>query len=126
MKFGKVAQLVLAIGIFAIAIIFLYRMNQGRAAEHEQLSTQMETVQQLLPQLVSESEDLESRLNQLQAELDQAKALLSEGKARFPISIDGIRYDELLCQMAHDRDLEVMKLVNLAKDGRCYLYRQLF
>ena len=110
MKFGKVAQLVLAIGIFAIAFVFLYRMNQGRAAEHEQLSTQLETVQQLLPQLVSESEDLESRLNQLQAEMDQAKASLSEGKARFPISIDGIRYDELLCQMAHDRDLEVMRL----------------
>lgn len=111
MKFGKVAQLALAIGIFAIALIFLYRMNQGRAAEHKQLSTQLDTAQQLLPQLVSESEDLESRLNQLQAELDQTKASLSEGKARFPLSIDGIRYDELLCQMAHDRDLEVMRLV---------------
>ncbi len=111
MKFGKVAQLALAIGIFAIALIFLYRMNQGRAAEHEQLSAQLDVAQQLLPQLVSESEDLESRLNQLQAELDQANASLSEGKARFPLSIDGIRYDELLCQMAHDRDLEVMRLV---------------
>jgi hypothetical protein len=111
MKFGKTAQLVLAIGIFAIALIFLYRMNQGRAAEHEQLSTQLETAQQLLPQLVSESEDSESRLNQLQAELDQARASLSAGKAKFPLSIDGIRYDELLCQMAHDRDLEVMRLV---------------
>jgi hypothetical protein len=110
MKFGKTAQLVLAIGIFAIAIFFLYRMNQEREAEQEQLSTQLTTAQQLLPQLVAESEDLESRLSQLQLELDQAEASLSSGKAKFPTSTDSIRYDELLFQMAFDRDLEVMSL----------------
>ena len=110
MKFGKVAQLVLAIGIFGIAIVFLYRTNQGRAAEYEQLNTQLETVQALMPELVSESEDLEIRLNQLQVELDQARAALSEGKAKFPASIDSILYDELLFQTASDRDLEMMRL----------------
>ena len=110
MKFGKTAQLILAIGIFAIALIFLYRMNQERAAKHEELSTQLVAAQQLLPPLIAENEELESRLNQLQVELDQAKASLSRGKAKFPVSTDSIRYDELLFQMAYDRDLEMMRL----------------
>ncbi|MFC1956726.1 hypothetical protein ACFLVY_00295 [Chloroflexota bacterium] len=111
MKFGKTAQLVLAIGIIAIAVIFLYRMNQERAAEYEGLNAQLTTAQVLMPELISEGEELESRLNQLQIELNQAKAALSRGKASFPRSIDSIRYDELLFQMAGDRDLEMMTLV---------------
>ena len=110
MKFGKTAQLVLAIGIFAIAIIFLYRMNAERNSDYEQLNTQLTTAQNLLPEIVSEREELESRLNQVQIELRQAKTLLSDGKAGFPDSIDSIRYDELLFQMASDRDLEMMRL----------------
>jgi hypothetical protein len=110
MKFGKTAQLILAIGIFAIVAVFLYRLNQERAAEYDALNTQLATAQALLPGLVSEGEELESRLNQLQSELSQAKASLSIGKAKFPSTIDGIRYDELLFQMARDRDLEMMSL----------------
>ncbi len=110
MKFGKTAQLVLAIGIFAIAIIFLYRMNAARASEYEQLNTQLAAAQALLPEIAAESEELESRLSQLQVELTQAKASLSQGKAGFPDSIDSIRYDELFFQMASDRDLEMMSL----------------
>jgi hypothetical protein len=111
MKFGKLSQLILAIGIFAIAVVFLYRTNQGRAAEHEQLNTQLQAVQLLVPKLVSENEDLESRLNQVQAELDQARTSLSQGKAKFPDSIDSVDYNELLFQMANNRDLEMMRLV---------------
>lgn len=111
MQFGKTAQLILAIGIFAIAIVFMYRMNQSRGVEHESLNTQLSTAQALLPEIVSENEKLESRLNQLQLELDQAEASLNEGRAKFPASIDTIRYDELLCQMAYDRDLEMMRLL---------------
>ena len=110
MKFGKVAQLVLAIGIFAIAIIFLYRMSQGRQDEHEQLTTQIAAAQAILPDLESEKAELESHLNQLQVEMNQAKVSLSKGKANFPDGIDSIRYDELLSQMARDRDLEMMRL----------------
>jgi uncharacterized protein YoxC len=110
MKFGKTAQLVLAIGIFAIAIIFLYRMNQDRAAKYDELNTQLVAAQTLLPGIISQSEDLESRLNQLKLELNQAKVDLNKGKANFPSSIDSIRYDELLYQMALDRGLEIMAL----------------
>jgi uncharacterized protein YoxC len=108
MKFGKTAQLILAIGIFAIAIVFLYRMNQERAAAYDELNTQLTTAQALLPGMISESEELESRLNQLKIDLNQAKVDLNKGKANFPNSIDSIRYDELLYQMARDRGLEIM------------------
>ena len=110
MKFGKTAQLILAIGIFAIAIVFLYRMNQERAAAYDELNTQLTTAQALLPGMISESEELESRLNQLKIDLNQAKVDLNKGKANFPNSIDSIRYDELLYQMARDRGLEIMTL----------------
>jgi Tfp pilus assembly protein PilO len=110
MKFSKTAQLILAIGIFAIVLVFMYRMNQSREAEHEQLSTQLATAQTLLPEIVAENEELEGRLNQLQLELNQAEASLKEIKAKFPASTDSIRYVELLCQMAYDRNLEMMSL----------------
>jgi predicted nuclease with TOPRIM domain len=116
MKFSKVAQLVLAIGIFAIAAIFLYRMYQERQDEHEQLNTQLASAQELLPELESEKADLESQLNQLQLQLEQAKASLRRGTLKFPVTMDSIRYDELLFQMAHDRDLEMMTL-NTSEPG---------
>jgi len=110
MKFGKVAQLVLAIGIFAIAAIFLYRMYQGRQDEHEQLNTQLATAQALLPKLESEKAELEGQFSGLQVRMEQATASLSQGKAKFPDLIESIEYDELFFDMAHDRDLEMMSL----------------
>lgn len=110
MKFGKTAQLILAIGIFTIGIVFLYRMNQERAVEYEELNTQLATAQALLPEIVSEGEELQIRLSQLQTELSQAEYSLRRGKAKFTVTIDSIRYDELLYQMARDRDLEMMTL----------------
>jgi hypothetical protein len=110
MKFGRVAQLVLAIGIFAIAAIFLYRMYQERQDEHEQLSNQLATAQQLLPKLESEKAELEGELSSLQVRMEQAIASLSRDKAKFPGLIESIEYDELFFQMANDRDLEMMSL----------------
>ena len=110
MKFGKTAQLILAIGIFTIGIVFLYRMNQERAVEYEELNTQLATAQALLPEIVSEGEELQIRLSQLQTDLDQAEYSLRRGKAKFTVTIDSIEYDWQLYQMARDRDLEMMTL----------------
>lgn len=110
MKFGKTAQLLLAIGIFAIGAIFLYRMNLERQAVHEELDTQLAATQLLLPKLSSDKEELESRLNRLQSELAQAETSLGESKAKFPASVENIDYVELLFEMAQARDLELMSL----------------
>lgn len=111
MKFGKTAQLILAIGIFAIGAIFLYRMNLGRQADKEQMNTQLTTAQTLVPKLTTERGELEAQLSQLRTELDIANASITENKAKFPSSVDSIQYDELLFKMAQDRSLEVMTLI---------------
>ena len=110
MKFGKVAQLVLAIGIFAIAAVFLYQMYQGRQNEYEQINTQVAASQTLLLKLESDKAELEGQLSSSQVQLEQAVASLSEGKAKFPEQIESIEYGELFFKMAHDRDLEMMRL----------------
>ena len=43
MNFGKGAQLILAIGIFVVGAIFLYRMNSERQAEGDRIDIQVET-----------------------------------------------------------------------------------
>lgn len=113
MKFGKVAQLVLAIGIFAIAAVFLYQMHQGRQEEHEQLNTQLAAAQLLLPKLEAEKSDLEGELSGLQIRMEQAEASLDAGKAKFPEQVETIEYGELFFEMAQDRDLELLKLTTL-------------
>ncbi len=110
MKFGKGAQLVLIIGVFAIASIFLYRMNLERQAEQEAINIQLSAVQLLLPKLTSEREELEGQLSRLQSNLAEARSALSESKPRFPRLVESIEYDEVLFQMAHDRSLEVISL----------------
>ena len=111
MRFSKMAQLILAIGIFAIAIVFLYRMNQQKAEEYEHLNIQLEAMQQILPQLITEKDELEGRLSQLKIELDRAEVSLEQGKAKFPSEIDAIDYSKRLFDMARDRDLVVVKFV---------------
>ncbi len=110
MKFGKGAQLVLIIGVFAIASIFLYRMNLERQAEQEEINIQLSAVQLLLPKLTSEREELEGQLSRLQSNLAEAKSALSESKPRFPRLVESIKYDEILFQMARDRSLKVISL----------------
>jgi len=110
MKFGRAAQLVLAIGIFAVGIIFLYRMNLERQAAQEGLHTQLAAAQLLLPKLTSEKEDLESQLTRLQNNLVEARSAIGEGKSKYPDNIESIEYDQKLFQMAQDRSLEVIRL----------------
>jgi hypothetical protein len=110
MKFGKVAQLVLAIGIFAIAAIFLRQMYQGRLDEYAETTIQLEASQTLLLKLEADKADLEVQLSSAKVRLEQAQASLSEGKAKYPERIESIEYDELFFEMADDRDLEILRL----------------
>ena len=99
MKFGKVAQLVLAIGIFAIAIMFLYRMSQGREAEHEQLTTQIAAAQAILPDLESEKAELEGQLKQLQVETRKLEEMTNQAIASRGLKAgQGALSDEQLTQ----------------------------
>ena len=111
MKLGSAARIILIVGIFAVALFMLYRMNSQQEQEQEQLDVELSGIQLLLPKLMSDKGDLESQLAQLQGELTEATASLSEAKANFPPEpAESIEYDELLFKMAHDRRLEVMSL----------------
>jgi len=111
MKFGKTAQIILAVGIFAVALIMLYRMNLQQEQEQEQLNMQLATSQGLLPKLTAEEEDLQSQLTQLNSNLAEATLSLGEAKGRFPSSVESIEYDEVLFELAYECDLDIISLV---------------
>ena len=110
MKFGKAAQLILAIGIFAVGGIFLNRLNTQRQAEQEQINIQLSAAQLLMPKLIDDKDELEAQLAQMQTEFDSVEIMASESKQHFLIPVESIEYDELMFSLAHDRDLEVAVL----------------
>jgi len=110
MKFGKAAQLILAIGIFAVGGIFLNRLNTQRQAEQEQINIQLSAAQLLMPKMIDDKNELEAQLAQMQAELESVEIMASASKANFLIPVESIEYDELIFSLAHDRDLEVAVL----------------
>jgi len=111
MKFGKTAQIILMVGIFAVALIMLYRVYLQQGVEQLEVSMQLATSQGLLPRLASEEEDLQSQLTQLNSNLAEATLSLGEAKERFPGSVESIEYDEVLFELAHDCDLDIISLV---------------
>ena len=110
MKFGKAAQLVLAIGIFVVGFIFLYRLQQQRQAEAVQLKTQMDATQVLVPKLTADKAALEGQLSGLETDMETVAASLSQSQAKYPASVDGIDYAQLLVKLAGDRNLELVSL----------------
>ena len=110
MKLGATARLILAIGIFAVAVVSLYRINLEHVSERQSVETQLSTMQGLVPMLVSDRHDLDSRLTQLNSDLDQASSRLAQAKAVYPESVQSIEYDQTLFRMANDHDLEIVRL----------------
>lgn len=111
MKFGKTAQIILMVGIFAVALIMLYRVYLQQGVEQLEVNMQLATSQGLLPRLASEEEDLQSQLTQLNSNLAEATLSLGEAKERFPGSVESIEYDEVLFELAHECDLDIISLV---------------
>jgi len=110
MKFGNTARLILAIGIFAIAIFMLYQNVLEQELEQAELGTQIALAQGTLPKLVTEEEELNSQLSQLENDLSETKSQLNESKASFPRSTESIEYDRILFRLAHESDLDIVKL----------------
>ena len=111
MKFGKTAQIILMVGIFAVAFIMLYRVYLQQGVEQLEVNMQLATSQGLLPKLASEEEDLQSQLTQLNSNLAEVTSSLDEAKGRFPGSVESIEYDEVLFKLAYECDLDIMSLV---------------
>jgi hypothetical protein len=117
MKLGRTAWLVLGIGIFAIAFVFLYMASSRQLSEQADIKSSLALAQNSLPKLISQREVLASQLSQQQSQISlnqstlvAAEAVLSKAKAMFPESIESINYSEILFSIAQKYKLEVNSL----------------
>jgi uncharacterized protein YggL (DUF469 family) len=110
MRLGRTAWLVLGIGIFAIALIALLVVYLGKSSEEKQKMADLATAETQLTQLISGREALETQLPDQQSKLAEAQSLLFKTQAIFPELTENIEYDEVLAELAHDYDLELMSM----------------
>jgi len=103
MKLSRTAWLILGIGIFAIAIGVLGWVCLQQVHERQQLDNSLSLAQATLPKVISERADLESALA-------QATSLLNAARSGFPDSVDSIRVDEKLFDIAKSCGLKITKL----------------
>lgn len=112
MRLSKTAWLILGAGVFIIALAVLIMLYSQQANDEKQAEESLANAQGLLPQLIAEREDWESQLAQLEDQLDQGVSALEKSIAKFPDPEDvkSIEYDEELFMVAHDYDLEIVRL----------------
>ncbi len=110
MRLGKTAWFILGSGIFIIAFISLFVGFSRLSGEQGKVEDSLSSAQDLLPQLISQEDDLTSQLTELENQLAQAESSLSRSAARFPEAVESIEYDEELFMIAHDCGLEVFSL----------------
>jgi len=110
MRLGRTAWLVLGIGIFAFALIALLVVYLGKSSDEKQKTADLATAETQLTQLISGRETLETQLPEQQSKLAAAQSLLLKTQAIFPELSENIEYDEVLAELAHDCDLELMSM----------------
>ncbi len=111
MRLSTTAWLILGSGVFIIVFAALFMLYSGQASDEEQMETSLADAQVLLPQLISQNEDLQSQLTQLESQMAQAESAFDESMAKFPEEVESIEYDETLFMIAYDCDLKIVKLV---------------
>jgi hypothetical protein len=110
MKFSYTARIILVIGICAVAVFMLYRSYTERALEEAAIGTQIAVAQGIIPKLVDEEAELQSQLTQLENDLNQAESQVNKSKASFEHPVESIEYDDMLFQLADERDLDIVRL----------------
>ena len=83
MKLSKKTGLVIGIGIFVIALAYLFMTYSGRTDEQKQLNEQLASAQSRLSgirleQLSSQQAELEKQLSQATSQFEAAKSVFSE------------------------------------------------
>lgn len=110
MRLGRTALMILGIGIFIIALVAIYYLNSKEAEEQARLNERLGVSQVLLPKLVAEKGDWQSKLTQAESEVAEAKLLLSNSQARFPEIVESFEYNAALFQTAYDCELQVVEI----------------
>jgi len=101
MKLSRTFWLILGIGISVIAVGILGWFYLDQRGEQQRLDDNLAVAQRTYPTLVSQRDDLENALA-------QATSLLNAARSGFPDSVDSIRVDEKLFEIADD--CEITKL----------------
>ncbi len=110
LKLSRTAWLILSIGIFVVALGGLFMVYRGQVAQQQELNSKLSQAQATLPPLVSQREELESQLAGLENDMAQTTSLLESARAKFPESVDGIEYSEVLFNIADDSGLKIVTL----------------
>ncbi|MDD5509370.1 MAG: hypothetical protein PHI12_00920 [Dehalococcoidales bacterium] len=110
MKLGRTARIVLIVGAFIVAFFVINQMKEEAESEQRSLNVQLQLSQGILPKLAAEKADLQGRIVLLESELAEAAASLEASRAEFPADIQSIEYDEIIFDIAHQRDLDVVSL----------------
>ncbi len=110
LKLSRTSWLILSIGIFVIAVGGLYMVYRGQVAQQQEVNSKLSQAQAELPPLVSQREELESQLAGLENDMAQVISSLESAKAKFPESVDGIDYSEVLFNIADDSALKIVIL----------------
>ncbi|NWF78390.1 MAG: hypothetical protein HXY36_07385 [Chloroflexi bacterium] len=103
MKLSKKVWLIIGIVIFVIVLAVLFSIYSRLAGEREQLDNNLSAAQVLLPALTAQKGNLEDQLA-------QAQSLLDSSRAKFPESVESIKYGEDLFEIADDCDVEITRL----------------
>ena len=110
MKFSYTARIILAIGICAVAVFMLYQSYSEKVGEEAELNNRVVLAQGTLPKLINEQEELQEQLTFLENEVKQADNLANQAFLIFDRRVESIEYDTILFQLAHERDLDVVRL----------------
>ncbi|MDD5591005.1 MAG: hypothetical protein PHY18_03650 [Dehalococcoidales bacterium] len=110
MKLGRTARIVLIVGAFIVAFFVVNQMKTEAESAQRSLKVQLQLSQTILPNLAAEKETLKEQFVLLESELAEANASLGESREVFPVDIQSIEYDEILFDIAHDWDLDIVSL----------------
>lgn len=110
MKLGRTARIILIVGAFVVAFFVINQMKGEAESEQHSLNVQLDLTQLLLPKLAADKEALGEQLVLLESDLAEAAASLEESRAEFPPDTQSIEYDEILFNIAHQWDLDIISL----------------
>lgn len=110
MKLGKTARIVLIVAAFIFAFFIVNQMKGEAESEQRSLDVQLGVTQLVLPKLAADKAALGEQLVLLESDLAEAAASLKESRAEFPADIQSIEYDEILFNIAHQWDLDIISL----------------
>jgi hypothetical protein len=103
MKLSRKVWLILGAVILVAALVSLYMVYSGQAAERNDLNARLDRAETLLPTLTSNKQELENQLA-------QAQSSLNTSQAQFPQVLESIKYNDDLFEIADDCNVDITRL----------------